>query len=731
MKRKHDAVSAFVQEARELLAAMETVLLQMAFIGVDKAGIDAVFRSMHTIKGSASIFEFEQVVSFTHMTENVLDKVRNSTLILDDVMRVLLLECNDYVSSQIDAIENSKEEQPIDLQRRIFLEDKLSAYLGSGRNVFKKESTTHLDRSEREKSKKKPKRNLARQITGFFSKSPDWYLSLRFDRKIFTYGLSPITFIRHLCKLGSVIDIHVIDERLPISKKMDPEYCYIGFEILFHSEATKDEIIAVFDLLSDDSNIVVIAPFSDIDAYRDVLANFKKPEDCLALLKRMLSFDQEECALLVNTGKDQEQPLANGMSAELIVGSHIKTEKLPVLATAQRDISDNQFIKIEVEKLEQLIDLVGELVIAGATASLVAKIKRDYRFQEMTQTISELVEKIRDTALTFRMVKINEVFQRFPRVIRETARELGKEVDLVITGEETELDKSMMEKISNPLMHLVRNAIDHGIEPTDERVACGKEKKGKINMRARHESGSVVIEIIDDGRGINQQKVLSKAIEKGFVQDGEVLTKNEILNFIFSPGFSTAEKITAISGRGVGMDVVKRNIDQLHGKITIDSIQGQGTTMHIRLPLTLAIISGFQVIVGDMVFVLPLDLVVECINLTSYPANNNIVTLRGEPLSFINMRSLFDMPLRNMPRQNMLIVQYAEYRIGLLVDELQGECQAVVKPLNTLFAKMKGLSGSTILGDGRIALILDVAHLVEYVKQCEKTELEATEQRSR
>lgn len=451
----------------------------------------------------------------------------------------------------------------------------------------------------------------------------------------------------------------------------------------------------------------------------------------MQLLLHMHVLDGQELALLAGTDQTQELQIA-GRNRDALMGVGAQVSGQPrTLASVQRDLSENQFIRIEVDKLDALIDLVGELVIAGATVSLVAKIKRDQRYQEMTQAVTELVEKIRDTALTFRMVKINEVFQRFPRVIREIARELGKDVDLVITGEETEVDKSMMEKISNPLMHLVRNAIDHGIESTADRLANGKDKKGTITLHARNESGSIVIEISDDGRGIDPHKVLAKAIEQGLAQDGDVLAPADILNLIFAPGFSTADKITAISGRGVGMDVVKRNIDQLQGKVTIHSVEGKGTTMRIRLPLTLAIISGFQVIVGDMVFVLPLEMVVECINVGHYPVSNHIVTLRGEALPFINLRTLFDLPDRNMARKNMLVVQYAEHRIGLLVDELQGECQAVVKPLNKLFVKMKGLSGSAILGDGRIALILDVAHLVEYARQGEHAALAASGQRSR
>lgn len=731
MTHTPQALSAFVQEARELLAAMETVLLQMAIDGVDKAGIDAVFRAVHTIKGSASIFAFDHIVDFAHTTENVLDKVRHATLNLDEVMRTVLLACNDYISSQIDAIEQGKEEQAGDLRQRAMLEEQLSVYLAAPQA---RTPSRVLDKEKKGSgvvSKKSAARYKKRVDTGVFAKTPYWYLSLRFDPDLFRYGMDPVTFITRLGMLGVITGVRVIDELLPVHKRMDPERCYIGFEIVFQSEAAMHEIIAVFDLVAEDSRIIVIPPFSDIGAYRAVMTHFRKKETCMQLLLHMHVLDGQELAVLAETDQMQALGMAGSQHDALLLAGGQAAGQPRALASVPRDLSENQFIRIEVDKLDALIDLVGELVIAGATVSLVAKIKRDQRYQEMTQAVTELVEKIRDTALTFRMVKINEVFQRFPRVIREIARELGKDVDLVITGEETEVDKSMMEKISNPLMHLVRNAIDHGIESTADRLANGKDKKGTITLHARNESGSIVIEISDDGRGIDPHKVLAKAVEQGLVQDGDVLTPADILDLIFAPGFSTADTITAISGRGVGMDVVKRNIDQLQGKVTIHSVEGKGTTMRIRLPLTLAIISGFQVIVGDMVFVLPLDMVVECINIGHYPVSNHIVTLRGEALSFINLRTLFELPDRNMARKNMLVVQYAEHRIGLLVDELQGECQAVVKPLNKLFVKMKGLSGSAILGDGRIALILDVAHLVEYARQGEHAALAASGQRSR
>jgi two-component system chemotaxis sensor kinase CheA len=343
--------------------------------------------------------------------------------------------------------------------------------------------------------------------------------------------------------------------------------------------------------------------------------------------------------------------------------------------------------------------------------------------------ISGLVEQIRDAALTLRMVQINEVFQRFPRVVRDMSREIGKNIELIVTGADTELDKSMVEKIADPLMHIVRNAMDHGIESAEARRAAGKPEIGVLRLNATHESGSVVIEVFDDGRGLDKERILRKALQQGLVTADAGLSERDIFRLIFEPGFSTAEQVTSLSGRGVGMDVVKRNIDALQGEVEIYSNPGQGTMVRIRLPLTLAIIAGFQVVVGGAVFVIPLDLVVECINLSSHQVHNNVVTLRDEPLPFIPLRELFDLPQRESARKSLVIVQYGPLRAGLLVDNLLGECQAVIKPLGKLFSKVKGLSGSTILGDGRVALILDVPHLIAHTGRMEQAEVRRTESR--
>ncbi|HEU0188924.1 MAG TPA: chemotaxis protein CheA, partial [Gallionella sp.] len=380
-------------------------------------------------------------------------------------------------------------------------------------------------------------------------------------------------------------------------------------------------------------------------------------------------------------------------------------------------VQESKLIRIQADKLDQLINLVGEMVIAGAAASLLAQRTRDPVLHEATSTLSRLVEEIRDSALQLRMVQIGDTFSRFNRVVRDVSKEIGKDIALAISGAETELDKSVVEKIGDPLMHLVRNSMDHGIEKAEIRQQRGKRAKGTVRLNAYHESGSIVVEVGDDGGGLNRERIFAKALEKGLVTANQTLSDQDVYGLIFEAGFSTAEQVTNLSGRGVGMDVVRRNIEALRGTVEIDSREGIGTTVKIRLPLTLAIIDGFLMGVGNASYVVPLDMVMECIELSEAKRQeireSNYINLRGTVLPFIRLRDHFREQGRAGRRENIVVVQYAGQKAGLVVDELMGEFQTVIKPLGKLFGNLKGVSGSTILGSGDVALILDVPALIQ------------------
>jgi two-component system chemotaxis sensor kinase CheA len=505
---------------------------------------------------------------------------------------------------------------------------------------------------------------------------------------------------------------------------MDAESCYLGFEISYQSTADKAKIESVFDFVRDDCVVQIWPPHSKLADFIKSIETL--PEDSMRLGEILIkcgALTQKELDLALNAQSNREAETAEqpkigdvlvgqgAVTAEVVEAAAVKQGKV-----AEKKTLESQLIRVQATKLDQLIDLVGEMVIASAGANMLARKSGEAALVESTSIITGLVEQIRDSALQLRMVQIGETFTRFQRVVRDTSRELGKDIELVISGSEAELDKSVVEKLGDPLMHLVRNALDHGIEGPAARTAQGKPAKGTLRLNAYHESGSIAIEIIDDGAGMNREKILNKAREREIIGPNQTLTDSEIYSLIFEPGFSTADKITNISGRGVGLDVVKRNITALRGSVEVESREGEGSTFRIRLPLTLAIIDGFLVGVGKASYVIPLGTVVECIELSeknrTETLNRQYINLRGEVLPFVRLREQFEVAEGGGKRENIVVVQYAGQKIGLVVDELMGEFQTVIKPLGSIFKHIKGIGGSTILGSGDVALILDVQSLV-------------------
>ena len=442
----------------------------------------------------------------------------------------------------------------------------------------------------------------------------------------------------------------------------------------------------------------------------------------------------EEQKISADTTGNAELQAAQPRLGEILVEQNVIQPEIVEAAIAkQKLISDKKadearLIRVHADKLDRLIDLVGELVIAGASTNLLAQKSRMGTLVEATSVLTRLVESIRDSALQLRMVQIGDTFNRFNRVVRDTAKELGKEIELTISGAETELDKTVVEKIGDPLMHLVRNAMDHGLEATAIRVAKGKPAAGRVSLNAYHDSGSIVIEVADDGGGLSKEKIRAKAIERGIISATQILGDQEIANLIFEAGFSTAEKVTNLSGRGVGMDVVRRNIQALRGSVEVQSEDGVGSRFIIRLPLTLAIIDGFLVGVDNASYVIPLEMVVECMELsaTESMSDRNYLNLRGEVLPFVRLRELFEVATERPRRENVVVVKSGGQKAGIVVDVLQGEFQTVIKPLGAIFRHLHGIAGSTILGSGDVALILDVQALAHLAAGAEERNLSQT-----
>lgn len=712
------ALDTFVIESRELLQDMEDGLLGLEHDDNPDDSIGAIFRAAHTIKGSAGLFGLDHIVHFTHVVESLLDMLRNEEIAVSSALIAVLLPCRDHISSLIDGIAaGNMEETPEQKSAGAYLHEQLRSFINGDTSG----QSSHVIAHQNEQH--------AHITGGGLVDSGNWYLSLRFNPDCLRNGMDPLSFIRYLSTLGDVVNLITITDNIPDVDHMDAETCYLGFEVVLKSSATKEAIENVFEFVREGSVIRIVPPRSKIDEYIDIINNLPNDDELLGeiLIKSgvLTKHELDECLRL----QQKRHRDANGQSKEAPIGEILVHQEMlqePILNAAlqkQQHVKDTkarekQNIRVDAERLDKLIDLVGELVIAGAGANLRANKSSDIALLEATSEVMRLVEEVRDSALQLRMVPIGTTFSRFQRVVRDVSIELGKDISLEISGGDTEVDKSVVDKIGDPLMHLVRNSMDHGIESAAVRVARGKPAQGTLRLNAYHESGSIVIEVSDDGGGLNRDKILAKAIEKGLVNPGANLSDKEIYSLIFEPGFSTADQVSNLSGRGVGMDVVKRNVTSLRGTIDIDSTVGVGATMRIRMPLTLAIIDGFLVGVGDSSFVIPLDNVIECLELPRNCGDNDFMDLRGEVLPFIRLRSLYDIDGDVPRRQNIVVVSYAGNKAGLVVDRLMGEFQTVIKPLGKLFAHLQGIGGSTILGSGEVALILSIGSMIQrYTKQ--------------
>jgi two-component system chemotaxis sensor kinase CheA len=545
-----------------------------------------------------------------------------------------------------------------------------------------------------------------------------WHISVRFGTDLLRHGSDPLTVLNGLAALGDIVMMETIAESLPAAAEMDPESCYLGFEIRLQTHASKAEIENVFKFVRDECTLHILPPDSKVIDFLQLIASLPTETmrlgdilvKCGALTKAELDAGLQRQSDASAAVDEAGEPLPDAPIGEILVEQKaVHKEVVEAAADKQKSISEKQatdagLIRVHADKLDELIDQVGELVIAGASANLLARRNGDSALVEANSVLSRLVETIRDSALQLRMVQIGETFNRFHSITRDLSQELGKDIDLVINGAETELDKSVVEKIGDPLMHLVRNAMDHGIESAEARVAAGKPARGRIELNAYHESGSIVIEVADDGRGLDLETLQAKAIEKGLIQPGQTLSDQEISNLIFDAD--------GASGHGAGMGVVSKSITALRGTVIVKTEPGLGSRFTIRLPLTLAIIDGFLTGVAKSSYVIPLDTVVECIELANTSADRDYINLRGEVLPYVRLRELFEVPGQQPSRENVVVVQYAGQKAGIVVDQLLGEFQTVIKPLGTLFRHMRGIGGSTILGSGEVALILDVQALV-------------------
>jgi two-component system chemotaxis sensor kinase CheA len=662
-----DPAEVFRQEVSELFETLETTLLDLGLRPDDRDLVDSAFRALHTIKGSGAMFGFDKVAAFTHEFETAFERVRKGEIKPTQELISVALAAKDYIRSLIETPEAA---DPI-IGEAIL--DDLRRFVGGPAPAAAAEP-----------------RPLAPPPPS--EKSAGWQLRLEFDSHILRNGSNPLDLLEDLCKLGSCFVVPLTDGVPPLDE-LEPDYCYLKWDVTLHSDCDKAAIDDVFMFVQDEMKLTLapLAPLAQVER--------AAPPPPPAPVKEVI-------------------PPAPMIPAETAKAPAPKPEPQPERRREEPRRSDDRAIatvRVQAERLDELMDRVGELVIAQARLTQLAATGSDPSIKMIAEEIERLAASLRDTTMGARMVPIGSLFGRFRRLVHDLSRDLSKPVEFVTVGEDTELDKTMIECLADPLVHLIRNAIDHGIEDTATRNAAGKTEQGRIELQAVHSGAQVLVTVKDNGGGLNTARIRAKAEEQGLVAPGAALSDHEIHQFLFHPGFSTAQTISALSGRGVGMDVVKRTIENMRGSIDLSTRPGQGTTVTLRLPLTLAIIEGLLIRVGEGRYIIPLSAVEECVELTAQDERSrgrNFLNVRGNLVPFLRLREILTVPGTPDQHQKTIIISTGETRVGLVADQIIGNHQTVIKSLSKLHSDVTIFSGAAILGDGTAALILDVAQLV-------------------
>lgn len=665
----------FLQEAGELLSQVEDFVLDVEKNPKDSETLNRLFRVFHTIKGSGAMFGFEEVASFTHHVETVLDKMREGALQINRQLIDLILASKDYIKSMIEAASTGIVANASDGKSIIA---GLAAFLAAPAAVDDA-----------------PNAQPAEAVLP----PSGWRIFFKPPAAIMASGMDPASLLDELRALGTC-EIKTLLTGIPPLEQMQADQCYLSWEIELQTVKGINAIKDVFIFVEDESEIKI---------------------ETLAL--RTLA---PEPALETNQPDAASNEIAAIQPVEQVASETIVVPLQPPPASregnpkATKPAAGDSFVRVPSDRLDRLVSLVGELVINQSRLTQIAS-KHDLPdLATPVEEIERLIAELRDNVLGIRMMPVGATFNRFRRLVRDLSAELGKEIDLVTAGEETELDKTVLDQLGDPLVHLIRNCIDHGIELPEDRIKNGKSRRGTIRLAASHEGSSVLIGIKDDGRGLDVQAIRSKAIEKKLITSDASLSEAALFNLVFLPGFSTAKQVTNVSGRGVGMDVVKRQIDAVRGKVSLSSKPGEGATVLLTLPLTLAIIDGLIVELGQDQLIIPMSAVTENVELHRHERarNNqrNVVAVRGELIPYLRLREMFDIDGSEPDIEKVVIVNHEGSRLGLVVDRVLGSHQTVIQSLGRFYRNIEVVSGATIMGDGRVALILDVTGLVHLTR---------------
>ncbi len=684
------------EETNELLVELESALLELEKAPEDKGIVGRIFRAMHTIKGSSAMFGFDEIAAFTHEVETVYDLIRNDRIKVSRELIDLTLAARDQVRTMIESI---GAEDPANKTQASRIIAGFKALLPGATPELLVKTGTDKDKDAGQE---------AALVT--------YRICFRPSAEVFKEGINPLDIIRDLRLLG---DHKVVAHTtcIPDLYEFDPELCYTWWDIILTTNQGENAICDAFIFVNDHAKVKIeviedhgaVVSESGYKKLGEIL--IEKGDVTIADLKRVLGDQKRIGELLVEAGVVNPAQV----EAALIEQQHIK-EVREKREQSQAAAS----IRVPSNKLDILVNLVGELVTVQARLTQTASDSRDERFAAIAEEVERLTESLRDNTMGIRMLQIGSTFSKFKRLVRDLSKELGKEIDLTTEGAETELDKTVIEKLGDPLVHLIRNCIDHGIELPEERVTAGKARKGTILLSAIHSGASVLIRIRDDGQGLDQESIRAKAIEKGIIQADVVLSEKDLFGLVFATGFSTAKTVTNVSGRGVGLDVVKRSIESLRGEIEIWSRKGEGTEITLKLPLTLAIIDGFLVRIEQEFYVMPLHLVGECMEFgvkdKAKVQVGNVINVRDKAVPFLRLRDVFVLPGQPPAIEHMVIMEMNGDRVGFVADQIIGEHKTVIKNLGTYCKNIEGVSGATILGDGTVALILDMPKLMQLVE---------------
>jgi two-component system chemotaxis sensor kinase CheA len=683
----------FRTEAYELLAELETSLLELEESPADMDIIGRVFRAMHTIKGSGAMFGFDDISSFTHEVETVYDLVRNGKLAVSKELIDLTLRARDTIREMLDASAGDAE---VD-------KDTAQAIISAFRRFIPKD-----DGGETSAPAEPVPAVQAGEQTGPAEESL-YRIRFKPPQDIFLRGVDPVSMLRELADFGKLA-VLAETSAIPYLEDYNPDFCYTAWDIALITVKGLDDVKDVFIFVEEDSELTIERIENEgLDAGAKMLGQIliERGDLTQEALDEVVGAKKLIGAMLVEAGVTEPDKVEAALAEQRLV-REVKEKK-----KSEESLSN---IRVASDKLDILVNLVGEMVTVQANLSQIAAGGNSAQLTAVAEEVERLTAELRDTTMNIRMLPIGTTFSKFRRLVRDLSRELGKEIEMETEGAETELDKTVIEKLNDPMVHLIRNSIDHGIEAPDVRVAKGKDRKGYVHLSAMHSGANVLIKIRDDGAGLDTEAIKNKAVEKGLIPAEAELSDKEIYSLILAPGFSTAKTVTSVSGRGVGMDVVKQAIDALRGTIEIDSVMGEGTTITLKLPLTLAIIDGLLVKVGEEYYVMQLSLVKECVELTAgdreKASGGNLANVRGQLVPYIRLREQFSSGGELPDIEQIVITEVDDIKVGLVVDVVVGEHQTVIKSLGSMYRNVEGLSGATILGSGAVALILDVPKLI-------------------